>query len=290
MKPQLVVLAAGLGRRYGGAKQVEPVGPSGEALVDYTLYDALRAGFGRLVFVVRGEIEERVRRSIGRRWRTRAELSYVRQEAAAGAAPRSWGTGHAVLAARSAVGGPFAVVNADDFYGADALAAVGRFLGGETDRWALAGYQLADTLSPHGHVSRALCEHDADGRLTSIRELPRIRRRDGGAAWIGDDGSVHPLTGAETVSMNLWGFTPDVFAALEGRFEAFVSRPGRGRRTEFGLPGAVGELVAGGRARVTVLPARGPWLGLTHLDDRPRVAEQLRRLVAAGHYPPALGG
>ena len=250
----LVILAAGLGKRYGGGvKQLAPVGPAGETLLEYTAYDAARAGFTRAVLVVRPGTEPPRLRGL---------------DVAVALQSEPLGTAHAVLAAEEAVKSPFAVANADDFYGREAIATMARFLGEGGDAWAVAGYRLADTLSPEGGVSRAVCRTDADGWLTDIEERRNVTS--------GCD---------ELVSMNLWAFTPRVFGILRAGFDAHVKQPSAG---EYILPDAVAAVVAAGQGRVRVLPARSQWIGITHAADRPRVAERVARLVEAGVYPSPL--
>jgi len=271
MAPTLVVLAAGLGRRFGGDKQVAGVGPGGQPLVAYALHDAARAGFGRAVLVIRRELEAPLRD----RLRDAAlPLEFVEQESRPG---RPWGTGHAVLAAGGAVQEPFLVINADDFYGRDAYRAIAGFLTTEQrpadPEFALAVFPLGATLSEHGPVNRAVCRFSGDGWLTGIEEVIGLRPEAG--AWP-----------AETpVSLNCWGFTPAVFPLLARRFGAF--RAGRGEigEAEFLLPQAVNEMIADGEVRVRPLPVPGPWLGVTYAEDRVTVAAALRRMTVAGEYP-----
>jgi hypothetical protein len=272
----LVVLAAGLGSRYGGLKQLEAVGPSGETLMDYAFFDAARAGFAAAVVVLRPGME--------REFRAPLDVRVARQELPAGRS-KPLGTTHAVLAAREEVRGSFCVVNADDFYGRSAYEAVAGSLRGTPD-WVLAGYRLADTLSAAGGVNRAVCRVDAEGCLTGLEEVTAIVRRQsqivgragGCQAWLDQD---------DLVSMNMWGFTHGGFEVLGARFGEFLAR-GPGPAEESLLPTAVGEAIQAGAARVRVVPARSRWIGMTHQDDRPRVMAELRRLVEAGEYPSPL--
>lgn len=293
MAPALLVLAAGMGSRYGGLKQIEPVGPSGETLLDYAVFDALRAGFGRVVFLIRRDFEAVFRERIGAKYAGRVSVAYAYQDVAGlppGFSPpdgrvKPWGTGHALWSARTALDGNFAVINADDFYGADAFAQLGRHLaepeGRESGprRCALAGFRLADTLSEHGTVSRGLCRIE-QGRLASITE------RTGIAA--ADVGPGRPFSGDEIVSMNCWGFTPGVFPLIEGELRGFLARHGGDAGAEFYLPEAVSALMQRGEAEVAVMAARGPWLGITHPGDRARVSAGIARLVGEGRYPARL--
>jgi NDP-sugar pyrophosphorylase family protein len=272
--PTLVVLAAGVGRRYGGLKQTDPVGPGGAAIPEYTAFDAHRAGFERVVLIVRAEIEEAIRSSIGARIARRLPVAYVRQSMdLPPGRTKPWGTAHAVLCAEGAIGGPFAVANADDLYGREAIEDLGRFLRDEPRGWALVGYPLRETLSAEGGVSRGVCRVSPDGWLQRIEEMH----------------GVTPATAPPaTVSMNLWGFRPDLFALLREGFDRFGRTHGGSAEAEFLLPTLVQEAIESGRARVRVLPARSRWCGITHPADRDRAARLLADRVAAGEYPAQL--
>ncbi len=289
MGPDLLVLAAGMGSRYGGLKQLDPVGPGGETILDYSVHDALRAGFARVVFVIRREFEAQFREGVMARYAGRVPVEAVFQSAAelpgGCAAPaaraKPWGTGHAVWCARGALRGNFAVVNADDFYGADSFVQLGRFLGpARTGRsFALVGFRLDRTLSEHGAVSRGVCEA-VGGHLRSITERTGINPADVGPG--------RALSGAEIVSMNCWGFTPGLFSELEADLVRFVAERGQDPAAEFYLPTAVSGMVGRGSAAVEVLPTSSAWFGITHRADRPRVASSIAALVAEGAYPPRL--
>jgi len=301
----LVVLAAGMGNRFGGLKQVEPVGPGGELIIEYSAHDARRAGFDRAVFVIRREIERDFRAAVGRRLEARMEVAYVFQELGEVPIPhlpppdraKPWGTGQAVLAAEPAVRGPFAVINADDFYGASAY----RVLADHFCRppaaaaaaakpvYALVGYPLRQTLSEHGAVNRGVCAVDAAGRLTGIEEVLKVERTpDGGVrhplAW----GGWRQLTGDEVVSMTFFGFTPMFFGQLRGLFVDFLGKYGRSETAEFYLPVAVGDLVQAGYAEVRLLKSEDAWFGMTYRDDVPAARATLRRLIDQGVYPERL--
>lgn len=320
MELTLLVLAAGLGSRYGGLKQVDPVGPSGETILDYAVYDALRAGFGRVVFVIRRDFEDVFRSQIGAKYGGRIAVDYVFQAAAALPAgyplpvgrEKPWGTGHAVWCAREAVAGPFAVIGADDFFGRDAFVQLAGFISDpphssrRIPHFAMAGYRLADTLSEHGAVARGLCTVRADGRLARVDERTGIRRE-----AVGPGGE---FTGDETVSMNCWAFTPEIFPVLGRQFADFLQanvggvpspRSGESRgggtpptgegqsprnplKAEFYLPEAVSQQIATGAAEVRVLPTTATWFGVTYRGDRPRVQAALAALVAQGEYPARL--
>lgn len=293
----LLVLAAGLSTRYGGVKQLEAVGPSGETLLDYGIYDAVRAGFTKVVLVTRRELEHALREHVSRIFGDALTLAFAFQEL--DALPRGysvpegrvkpWGTGHAVLAAKSHVSEPFVAMNADDFYGASAyllLAEHLREVGGTGEaHFAAAGYRLRDTLSPHGGVSRAVCELDRDGYLRRVTEVKGIREDEGTIAGVSVAGERYVLSGDETISMNLWAATPAAFLWLERQFERFLAKNGADRDAEFLLSTAVNDLIAERALRVKVIPTAGPWLGMTHREDRPYVVARLRQLIAAVDYP-----
>jgi hypothetical protein len=291
---ELLVLAAGMGSRYGGLKQVDPVGPGGETLLDYAVCDAIRAGFRRVVFLIRKDFEELFERQVAAKYRGRIEVDLIFQAAdeLPPGAPRPatervkpWGTGHAVWCARGAIGAPFAVINADDFYGADSFRRLAGFLAqpglgsGHPARYAMVGFRLDRTLSEHGSVSRGIARVEA-GRLLGLEE------RTGIAA--ADVGPGRPLRGDEIVSMNCWGFSPGVFPALERRLVAFLAARADDPKSEFYLPAAVSDLIGAGEAVVEVLPADADWFGITYREDKPRVVQAISRLVQAGDYPSPL--
>lgn len=294
----LVILAAGMGSRFGGLKQVQPVGPHGELIIEYSIFDALRAGFDRLVLVIRKDIEADFRATIGRRLESRMAVEYVFQElndvpaahrGNAATRTKPWGTGHAVLAAREAVKRPFAVINADDFYGAAGYRALATHFAGSAD-YALVGYPLRQTLSEHGTVSRGICAIEGPGRLRSITELTKIEKTADGARYTGADGITHRLSGEETVSMNFWGFTPAVFAQLQGLFEEFLAARGSDPKAEFYLPTALSDLNQRGAASIALLRSEDAWFGITYREDLPTAASAVRDLVASGRYPAPLWG
>lgn len=290
MPPTLLVLAAGMGSRYGGLKQIDPVGPSGETILDYAVFDALRAGFGRVVFVIRRDFEPVFREQVGARYAGKAQVDYVFQSPDAlpgGFVPpagrdKPWGTGHAVWCAREAIQGPFAVVGADDFFGGEAFRQLAQFLArpvgpaGGPHRFAMVGYRLDRTLSEHGTVSRGLCRVGPDGKLVAIEERHGI---DGAAL------AAAGLRGDETVSMNCFGFTPALFPALEAQLGEFLAARGGEPKSEFYLPAAVSAMIAQGTATVDVLPTGDSWFGVTNRADKPRVEAALLALVNAGTYP-----
>jgi len=295
----LVLLAAGLGSRYGGLKQLDPLGPHGETLMDYSIYDALRSGFDRVVFVIRPDIEREFQSTIGHRYRGRLAVGVAHQrleDVPAGIAPpmartRPWGTGQAVLAAEALIEGPFAVANADDFYGRPAFEALAGFLAGGPagagPAHAVVGFPLRLTLSASGTVNRALCRADADGWLTGIEEVFGIAAGAGGRGSGTAGGRVVTLQGDDLVSMNLWGFTPDIFLPLREGFVAFLRSPEAGQG-EYYLPTAVESLIRGDRARVRLLAPDSPWCGLSYPADRPMAVKTIRDLIDQGIYPEQL--
>jgi dTDP-glucose pyrophosphorylase len=296
MVPSLLVLAAGMGSRYGGLKQIDPVGPGGESIMDYSIYDALRAGFGKIVFVLRKEIEAAFRQTIAARFEHRIAIDYVFQElddlpsgfSVPDGRTKPWGTTQAVLAADGAIREPFAVINADDFYGAESFRALAAHLQSATADYAMIGFVLRNTLSDFGAVARGVCQVDEHGFLKSIVERTNIARDGSQAKSTDSSGKVSQLCGDENVSMNMWGFTPSIFAQLEQVFREFLQAHGSDLRAESYLPNAVNLLINSGQARVRVIPTTGLWFGVTYRQDRERVVESIGRLVQAGVYPERL--
>ena len=294
--PTLLVLAAGMGSRYGGLKQIDPVGPNGETIIDYSVYDAVRAGFAKLVFVIRRDIERQFRKVVGARFERHIAVEYAFQsldDLPAGLhAPegrtKPWGTAHAVLSGAGAVREPFAVINADDFYGAEAYRLLAAHLGSGTQDYAMAGFVLRNTLSAFGAVARGVCTVTGDGLMQDVVELLQIERDGAQARNREADGRMTALTGDETVSMNMWGFTPRIFDQLRERFRQFLQERGSDLRAEFYIPSAVNELVAAGDARVRVLPTGGSWFGVTYREDRAHVAASIGSLIREGYYPESL--
>jgi len=305
MKPALLVLAAGMGSRYGGLKQIAAMGPNGETLFDYAVFDALRAGFGKIVFVIRQDIEAEFRRTVSRRYEDRVDVRYVHQEldmvppgfCVPEDRRKPWGTAHATLLAATAIDEPFSVINADDFYGRSPFEIIAGCLGNLADSpdeghsvesYANVGYVLRDTLSDHGTVVRGVCQCDAEGMLQGVVETAGIERVGDGARVTDDDGGVREFTGDEIVSMNFWGFTPSVFAHFETRFAQFLGQHGNDPAAEFFLPTVVDDLIADGLAEVRVLRGGGPWFGVTYPDDAPIVRRSIQGLVDQGEYPSPL--
>ncbi len=300
MKPALVIMAAGMGSRYGGLKQIDPVGPCGEIMIDYSVYDALRAGFGRVVFIIRRDIEEAFRAVIDRQIARHADVHYVFQaldDLPAGFTPpegraKPWGTGHAIRAARHEIREPFAVINADDFYGRPAYEGMAAALSNaavDSTEFYLAGYNVNDTLSDHGAVSRGVCEVGANGLLQRVVERTHIERRDGGVVAQSDAGLI-PIAPETTVSMNFWGFTPALFPHLERAFVEFLKANAANPKSELAIPTIVDGLIADGTATVRVVPTSARWLGMTYPEDKPLVREGIRNLIDAGVYPAPLWG
>ena len=298
-KPTLLILAAGLGKRYGGIKQLEQVGPSGETLLDYAAYDALRAGFGRLVFVIRKSMREQFAAQVGSRYLDNTEVSYAYQDAddlpegfpLVEGRERPWGTGHATWCARGEIDGPFAVCNADDFYGEEAFRLLADFLVqpalSDGLSCAMAGFRLLDVTSTHGTVARGICQVE-NGFLQSVQETTAIQRNGTGFQGFGSGGRPVVLTGEETASMNVWAFPQSFFSELEQGMKAFGETVDDLRTEEFYLPTAVDVMIRQGRGTARTFQAKGPWMGITYQEDRSPVVEKLRELVATGAYPEQL--
>jgi len=298
----LVVLAAGIGSRYGGLKQMDPMGPGGEIIMDYSVYDALAAGFNKVVFVIAKAIEEAFRERIGRTIERQCDTAYVFQrldDLPAGfqnpvGRTKPWGTAHAALASRTAVDGPFVVINADDFYGRTAYQAAADYLrrpgaSNATADYCMVGYRLGNTLTEHGHVARGICAVDEAGFLLHARERTRIERAGAAARYTEDGEQWFPLAADAIVSMNFWGFTPRIYADLSERFPHFLAENRANiAKVEFFLPNVVADLIQQGRARVKVLATAEKWHGVTYAQDKPRVKAALQALVDAGVYPARL--
>ena len=295
-KQTLLVLAAGMGSRYGGLKQIDPVGPAGETIIDYSIYDAMRAGFGKLVFVIRHDIEQQFREIVGSRFEKRIQVEYVFQEldklpagySLPAGRTKPWGTTHAILMAEQVVKEPFAAINADDFYGRNAYTVLAKHLTSGTPDYAMVGFILKNTLSDHGSVARGVSRVDGNDYLTHIVELTKIERDGDGAKDTAPDGKITKLTGDEAVSMNFWGFTPALFPQIKVAFENFLKKSGNELKSECYIPMTVGDLVTNGQARCKVLRSPDSWFGVTYREDRPVVVESIRKLIAKGEYPEKL--
>ncbi len=292
----MLVLAAGIGSRYGGLKQMDSVGPSGETLMDYSIYDALRTGFGQLVFVIRREIEQQFREVVGARYADRVPVHYVFQEldklppgfSVPANRQKPWGTGQAILMAAEVIREPFAVINADDFYGETSFRLMADHLSSGSRDYAMAGFVLRNTLSEFGGVARGVCRINGGGYLESVTETLGIEAEGTDAKYTDEQGCEHRLDGGIIVSMNLWGFSPSLFEHLRRLFGEFLQTHGGDERAEFYIPEVVKALVESGRERCRVLPTPDAWFGMTHREDRPRVVQSIRAFIAHGNYPEKL--
>ena len=299
MKPTLVVLAAGMGSRYGGLKQVDPVGPSGEAILDYSVFDAIRGGFGRIVFVIRRDFEQEFKEKVGAKYAGVIPVDYCHQDLNDLPSPfaipegrtKPWGTAHATRAARNTVKEPFAVINADDFYGRDAMAKLGAYLSSvdpSTLHLCMVGYRLSLTLSENGSVARGICDVSSDGKLKGVTEMTKLVKAGNVAENREDEANPVKVPLDSRVSMNCWGFTPRLFAELEDRFVKFLAARGAEMKSEWYIPFVVDELIREGKADCAVLPTDSSWFGVTYREDKPYVMDEIRKLVEAGEYPATL--
>jgi hypothetical protein len=298
MKPSLLILAAGIGSRYGGLKQVDGMGPGGEAILEFSVHDAIRAGFGKVVFVIRRDIEAAFREIVGKRVEKRIPVEYVFQEYGVGLEwmseiphrERPWGTGHAVYCAKDALHEPFVAINADDFYGADAFRAIGDFLRDECtpERYGMVAYELSKTLSENGTVSRGVCAVNADGFLDDVVERTKIDRFPEGICFLDDAGEKRPLADDTPVSMNFWGFHHTVFQHIETMFREFVQTNRDNPKAEFYIPKVASTLIQAGKVRLKVLNSSSQWYGVTYPADKETVQEALKQMAAEGEYPSKL--
>lgn len=298
MKPTLLILAAGMGSRFGGLKQVEPVGPNGETILEYSVFDAIRAGFGKVVFVIRESFADEFKDRFESKLAGKIEIEYVYQEVnklpegfdLPEGREKPWGTGHAVLMAKDVISEPFAAINADDFYGAEAYQVVAKYLSQSVsgDKYAMVGYQLDNTLSEFGSVSRGICVTDENKQLTKITETHKIRQEGKHILCESENQQTVELTGKETVSMNFWGFQPSVFRNIESQFVDFLITNINLPKSEFYIPFVVFEMINQGQADVEVLKADSPWFGVTYKEDKPFVVEQIQKLTVQGIYPEKL--
>lgn len=300
-KPVLVVMAAGMGSRYGGLKQIDPIGNHGQLIIDYSIFDARRAGFETVVFIIKHEIEEPFKEAIGNRLSKVMNVKYAYQQLdnlpAGYSVPegrtKPWGTSHAILSAKDVIDGPFAVINADDYYGAEAFEVIYKYLLNNPDRdgkyeYAMVGYLLENTVTENGHVARGICVANADGYLDSVTERTHIEKTATGAKYTEDDGKTWTeLAGDTIVSMNLWGFTESFLSETQARFAAFLddalkTNPLKG---EYFLPSVVSQLIAEDKAQVKVLHSRDKWYGVTYKEDKPVVEQAIADMTARGVYP-----
>ena len=295
MQPTLFVLAAGMGSRYGGLKQIDGLGPNGETIMDYSVYDALRAGFGKIVFVIRKDFEKEFRKVVLAKYEQKVNCEVCFQsvdKVPAGytynpSRTKPWGTNHAVLMGKDLINEPFAVINADDFYGKESFAVLARFLqdaDGQTGKYCMVGYQVANTLSANGSVSRGVCTTDKDGYLTDVVERTQIEAVGNKVVFTeeGEDTELDPKT---PVSMNMWGFTPDYFTYTEDAFKQFLTSYGQELKKEFYIPTLVNDLIRSGKATCKVLSTPSKWFGVTYAEDRDQVIMQLNQLIKKGVYP-----
>ena len=301
MKPTLLVLAAGMGSRYGGLKQIDPVGPNGETIIDYSIYDAIQAGFGKVVFVIRRDIEEAFRDFLGDRLNPHIEVAFAFQELNA-ALPegfsvpegrsKPWGTGHAILVAKDEVKTPCLVINGDDFYGRVSFMKASEYLNSAKDSdmadYSMVGYQLCNTLSDFGSVSRGICSVSEEQHLMGVKEFTSIAKTAMGISHQNDDGSLHAFSGQEATSMNMFGFTPSIFEHLEKDFKTFLDNRGHEEKSELYIPAVVNQLIQEKKATCTVIPTPEQWFGVTYREDRDHVCGSIQKLISNGVYPEKL--
>ena len=298
IKPTLIVLAAGMGSRYGKLKQMDAFGPNGETIIDYSIYDAIQAGFGKVVFIIREYFKEEFQAAMDPKFGDKVELVYVTQEldnipAGIEVHPdreKPWGTAHAVWVAKDVVKEPFAVINADDFYGADSYKVLNSYLTqDQTDNYAVVAYYLRNTLSDHGTVNRGVCYSNEDNFLTKVVECTKIQKEDDGVVRYPDDnGSIKELSEDTLVSMNMWAFKPSYFEHVNSQFVDFLNSAGMELKSEFYIPSAVDKLINDGTLNVDVLDTDSAWFGVTYQEDKPIVMEKLNALIDAGAYPQKL--
>jgi dTDP-glucose pyrophosphorylase len=298
MKPTVLILAAGVGSRYGGLKQLDSVGPSGEVILDYSVYDALQAGFGKVVFVIRHDFEEEFKEKITSKYEGKIQVAFGYQElddlpdgfCVPDGRTKPWGTSHAIMAAKNVIDTPFAMINADDFYGQDAFCTLATHLE-KTDpkstQWSMVAYKLGNTLSDFGGVTRGGCNMK-DGTLTDIEELFKIERADDVAHAQNANGTTHTLPLDTLVSMNFFGFTPPIFDLLEDDFVAFLEERGTEMKSEYLIPTSVDEYIKSGKATVDVLTSDSHWFGVTYPEDKAVVQKNIQELVSQGKYPTRL--
>lgn len=296
MKPTLFVLAAGMGSRYGGLKQLDGLGPNGETIMDYSVFDALRAGFGKIVFVIREDFADDFKRIVLSKYSDKIPCEVCFQ--AIDKVPegctynpertKPWGTNHAVLMAKDLIKEPFAVINADDFYGKESFEVLAKFLvevNGKQNEYCMAGYRVGNTLSENGSVSRGVCQTDVCGFLTDVVERTHIERINGEVVYKDENGNNVVIPEDTPVSMNMWGFTPEYFAYSEQAFKAFLQANGQEMKTEFYIPTVVNDLIVSKKATCKVLDTPAKWFGVTYADDREGVVRKIQDLIAAGVYP-----
>lgn len=300
IKPTLLILAAGLGSRYGSLKQIDSIGPSGERIIDYSVYDAVKAGFGKIVYVIRESFEEEFKEVILDSLPPEIETDYVCQELHyipkgveyPSERKKPWGTGHALMIAAPKIKEPFAVINADDFYGYESFKIAADYLSDNSENkkneYALIGYRLRNTLSEFGSVSRGICEVDENNYMTSIVEIKEIKIENGGFIYKDENGEWQSLTGDENVSMNMFAFKPSVFDKFEKYFREFILSNYNDLKSEFYIPTAVDEMIRNNEAKVKVLESNALWFGLTYAEDKPIARDRMKELIDKGLYPSRL--
>ena len=298
MNPTLLILAAGMGSRFGGLKQVEPVGLFGEAIIDYSIYDAIRAGFGKVVFIIRKSFKEAFQEKFDVKLKGKINVEYVFQEldnlpegfTLPEGREKPWGTAHAILVAKNLINEPFCAINADDFYGLNAYKTMAGFLknSDEPDLFSMVGYYLRNTLSDFGSVSRGICSADENNNLLKIVEATKIIKKNNKIISIEENGNETLLTGNEIASMNMWGFKPSIFETLEKKFTEFLKAEIHNPKSEMYIPSVVFEMIKEKTATVKILEANSPWFGITYQEDKPIVVEKVRSLIASGEYPKRL--
>jgi dTDP-glucose pyrophosphorylase len=294
MKPTLLILAAGMGSRYGGIKQMDAFGPNGETIIDYSIYDAIRSGFGKVVFIIRESFAEEFKNQFERKLSGKVETEYVMQEMDSyignfeftGERTKPWGTAHAVLCAKDVIHEPFAVINADDYYGADAFEKAVKFLQEEVSpkKYCVIGYQLSKTISENGSVSRGVCEVDYEHNLIGINERTKIFPEDGKIFYVEDALKV-PLPADTPVSMNFWGFDEHIFDYIQEVFVKFLQDNANNPKSEFFIPTIVDAYINNGKGKIKVIPTSSQWFGVTYKEDAPNVKESIRALIETGVYP-----
>jgi dTDP-glucose pyrophosphorylase len=296
MKPTLFILAAGMGSRYGGLKQLDGLGPNGETIMDYSVFDAMRAGFGKVVFVIRKDFEEDFRRVVLSKYADHVpcEVCFQGIDCLPEGFTRNpertkpWGTNHAVLMAKDLIHEPFMVINADDFYGKESFEVMAKFLldvNGQQGKYCMAGYRVGNTLSEHGTVSRGVCATDKMGYLTDVVERTAIESKDGHIVFPDENGNEVEIPFDTPVSMNMWGFTPEYFTYAEEAFKAFLTENSQELKAEFYIPTLVNDMIKSGKATCQVLDTTAKWFGVTYADDRQMVVDKIQALVDAGVYP-----
>lgn len=294
MEPTLVILAAGMASRYGSMKQTQSFGPSGETIMDYSIYDAIKAGFKKVVFIIREDFADAFKQSFEPKLKGKIETAYVYQDLKAFVGEdvpadrtKPWGTAHAVLCCKGVVNEPFAVINADDFYGRDAFEKAYSFLtsGVNNTTYCIIGYPLKNTLSENGSVSRGVCEVDANNHLQSIAERTKIYRNEEGVITYEDEGGKHPVSESSSVSMNFWGFAPNVFEISEKLFAQFLAENKSNPKSEFFIPIVADHFINEAGGAIKVIPTTSQWFGVTYKEDAPSVQKSVDELVKAGVYP-----